>query len=84
MHGDKNKADDISWPFYTAIDEVLSNSARASPRSEEPEDEELNPQEFLCVSVAPDAEEDEPAAERPGDEWPLGQGPVFDVAGPTR
>ncbi|KAJ8680111.1 hypothetical protein QAD02_015898 [Eretmocerus hayati] len=25
VHGDKNRADDISWPFYSAIDEVLGN-----------------------------------------------------------
>lgn len=75
MHGDKNKADDISWPFYPAIDEILGNltlpqrtrrrrvSATKQPEEdyeeEEEEDEDLNPQEFLSVSVAPDDYEDD-------------------------
>jgi hypothetical protein len=67
VHGDKNRADDISWPFYTAIDEVLGNlglpstQRRTSCADEHnvPDDEDLDPQEFLYVSVAQDDENDE-------------------------
>ncbi|XP_012277760.1 uncharacterized protein LOC105698256 isoform X2 [Orussus abietinus] len=47
VHGDKNKADDVSWPFYSAIDEVLGYSQREN-------EEDVNPQEFLYVSVMPE------------------------------
>ena len=85
MHGDKNKADDVSWPFYTAIDEVLGklNPRAASsdrPDNDEDEEDELNPQEFLCVSVAPDDYADDvnqlPTASAELDRV---TGPVFDV-----
>ncbi|XP_011506000.1 PREDICTED: uncharacterized protein LOC105368637 [Ceratosolen solmsi marchali] len=70
VHGDKNRADDISWPFYTAIDEVLGNlglpssQRRASCTDEHnvPDDEDLDPQEFLYVSVSQDDENDESAS----------------------
>ncbi|XP_023247458.1 uncharacterized protein LOC106644539 isoform X2 [Copidosoma floridanum] len=69
VHGDKNRPDEISWPFYNAIDEVLSSLGlprgrrRNSCYDEEPEDEEhsdrdLDPQEFLCVSVAQDSDDE--------------------------
>ncbi|XP_046744921.1 transcription elongation factor SPT5-like isoform X5 [Diprion similis] len=49
VHGDKNKSDDISWPFYGAIDEVLG--AGYGNRNDE---DDVNPHEFLCLSVTPD------------------------------
>lgn len=60
VHGDKNKADDVSWPFYVAIDEVLGHSGRRESLDEDI----VNPHEFLCVSVTPEEpaspSEDEP------------------------
>ncbi|CAL7935599.1 unnamed protein product [Xylocopa violacea] len=50
VHGDKNKADDVSWPFYNAIDEILGHDRGSTPIS----DEYIDPHEFLCVSVAPE------------------------------
>ncbi|XP_076673572.1 uncharacterized protein LOC143371808 isoform X3 [Andrena cerasifolii] len=49
VHGDRSKADDVSWPFYTAIDEILGHD-RATPSNEE----YIDPHEFLCVSVTPE------------------------------
>lgn len=49
VHGDRSKADDVSWPFYTAIDEILGHD-RATPSN----DEYIDPHEFLCVSVTPE------------------------------
>ncbi|XP_058803316.1 uncharacterized protein LOC131671131 [Phymastichus coffea] len=61
VHGDKNRADDISWPFYRAIDEVIAslspsanNSRRRGAASCINDNYRRNPQEFLCVSVSPD------------------------------
>ncbi|XP_003427160.1 uncharacterized protein LOC100679386 [Nasonia vitripennis] len=94
VHGDKNKADDISWPFYAAIDEVLGGTSTPSSEptrqpsddEEEDEEEELNPQEFLCVSVDNDEDEDDASvnlyqgstSKVPGLE-PLRRGHVFDI-----
>ncbi|XP_043283374.1 uncharacterized protein [Venturia canescens] len=74
VHGDKNKADDVSWPFYSAIDEVVGNATRrrsnlgvAAEEEEEEEEEEgandenvVDPHEFLCVSVTPEESDHEP------------------------
>lgn len=73
VHGDKNKADDVSWPFYGAIDEVVGNATRRRSnlglvaREEEEEEEEddndenmVDPHEFLCVSVTPEESDHEP------------------------
>ncbi|XP_076248399.1 uncharacterized protein LOC143188179 isoform X2 [Calliopsis andreniformis] len=49
VHGDRSKADDVSWPFYNAIDEILGHD-RATPSN----DEYIDPHEFLCVSVTPE------------------------------
>ncbi|XP_076170425.1 uncharacterized protein LOC143148222 isoform X3 [Ptiloglossa arizonensis] len=49
VHGDRNKADDVSWPFYSAIDELLGHD-RGTPNH----DEYIDPHEFLCVSVTPE------------------------------
>lgn len=52
VHGDRNKADDVSWPFYSAIDELLGgeHGDRRTPSH----DEYIDPHEFLCVSVTPE------------------------------
>ncbi|XP_031840341.1 uncharacterized protein LOC116430400 isoform X2 [Nomia melanderi] len=52
VHGDRNKADDVSWPFYSAIDELLGggHGDRGTPSH----DEYIDPHEFLCVSVTPE------------------------------
>ena len=50
VHGDRNKADDVSWPFYSAIDQVLGHDRATSPIN----DEYIDPHEFLCVSVTPE------------------------------
>ncbi|KZC04790.1 hypothetical protein WN55_09589 [Dufourea novaeangliae] len=51
VHGDRNNADDVSWPFYTAIDELLGGvHDRVTPNH----DEYIDPHEFLCVSVTPE------------------------------
>ncbi|XP_076647286.1 uncharacterized protein LOC143355931 isoform X1 [Halictus rubicundus] len=51
VHGDRNKADDVSWPFYSAIDELLGGGHdRGTPNH----DEYIDPHEFLCVSVTPE------------------------------
>ncbi|XP_078042247.1 uncharacterized protein LOC144472779 isoform X2 [Augochlora pura] len=50
VHGDRNKADDVSWPFYSAIDELLGGHDRGTPNH----DEYIDPHEFLCVSVTPE------------------------------
>ncbi|XP_017761632.1 PREDICTED: uncharacterized protein LOC108551818 isoform X2 [Eufriesea mexicana] len=50
VHGDRNKANDVSWPFYNAIDEVLGYDRGTTPIN----DEYIDPHEFLCVSVTPE------------------------------
>ncbi|CAK9829190.1 hypothetical protein ANTRET_LOCUS6573 [Anthophora retusa] len=50
VHGDRNNADDVSWPFYNAIDEVLGYDRDTTPQN----DEYIDPHEFLCVSVIPE------------------------------
>nr|XP_012138087.1 PREDICTED: uncharacterized protein LOC105662167 isoform X4 [Megachile rotundata] len=50
VHGDRNKADDVSWPFYSAIDQLLGHDRGATPIN----DEYIDPHEFLCVSVTPE------------------------------
>ncbi|XP_076623514.1 uncharacterized protein LOC143342990 isoform X1 [Colletes latitarsis] len=50
VHGDRNKADDVSWPFYSAIDELLGHDRGGTPNH----DEYIDPHEFLCVSVTPE------------------------------
>ncbi|KAG7187741.1 hypothetical protein KM043_016791 [Ampulex compressa] len=57
VHGDRNNANDVSWPFYNAIDEVLGEGRR-TPNN----DEFIDPHEFLCVSVTP---EEPPSPVRP-------------------
>ncbi|XP_015598366.1 uncharacterized protein LOC107269246 [Cephus cinctus] len=54
VHGDRNKVDDVSWPFYTAIDEVLGFAQRTSILVDDVDDGPIDPHEFLCVSVTPD------------------------------
>ncbi|XP_048508642.1 uncharacterized protein LOC105683395 isoform X3 [Athalia rosae] len=56
VHGDKNKSDDVSWPFYGAIDEVLGYGQRV-------DEDDVNPHEFLCLSVTG---EEEPASPEEG------------------
>ncbi|XP_043586438.1 uncharacterized protein LOC122569433 isoform X2 [Bombus pyrosoma] len=50
VHGDRNNVDDVSWPFYNAIDEVLGYDRGSTPIG----DEYIDPHEFLCVSVTPE------------------------------
>ncbi|CAD1471421.1 unnamed protein product [Heterotrigona itama] len=50
VHGDRNKADDVSWPFYNAIDEILGYDQGSTPTN----DVYIDPREFLCVSVTPE------------------------------
>ncbi|XP_026673147.1 uncharacterized protein LOC108629485 isoform X2 [Ceratina calcarata] len=50
VHGDRNKTDDISWPFYNAIDEVVGFDREKTPIN----DDFIDPHEFLCVSVTPE------------------------------
>lgn len=49
MHGDRSKADDVSWPFYSAIDEILGHD-RVTPNH----DDYIDAHEFLCISVTPE------------------------------
>ncbi|XP_054012846.1 uncharacterized protein LOC128894855 isoform X2 [Hylaeus anthracinus] len=51
VHGDRNKEDDVSWPFYSAIDELLGGHDRGGTPNH---DEYIDPHEFLCVSVTPE------------------------------
>ncbi|XP_011307269.1 uncharacterized protein [Fopius arisanus] len=65
VQGDKNRADDVSWPFFNAIEEVVhgQRSVRAVPDNyaEDNEiEEEVDPHEFLCVSVTPSDEQISP------------------------
>ncbi|XP_043525173.1 uncharacterized protein LOC122536689 isoform X2 [Frieseomelitta varia] len=50
VHGDRNKADDVSWPFYNAIDEILGYDQGSTLTN----DVYIDPHEFLCVSVTPE------------------------------
>ncbi|XP_066590021.1 uncharacterized protein [Prorops nasuta] len=50
VHGDRNKSDDVSWPFFLAIDEVLEGNGRKP----EVDEDYVDPREFLCISVAPE------------------------------
>lgn len=50
VHGDRNKADDVSWPFYNAIDEILGYDHGSTLTN----DLYIDPHEFLCVSVTPE------------------------------
>ncbi|KOC63258.1 hypothetical protein WH47_02767 [Habropoda laboriosa] len=50
VHGDRNNADDVSWPFYNAIDEILGYDRDTTVSN----DEYIDPHEFLCVSVTPE------------------------------
>ncbi|KOX81334.1 hypothetical protein WN51_10666 [Melipona quadrifasciata] len=50
VHGDKTKANDISWPYYNAIDEILGYDEGSTPTN----DVYIDPHEFLCLSVTPE------------------------------
>lgn len=51
VHGDRNKTGDVSWPFYSAIDEVVAGHDREQTPIN---DDFIDPHEFLCVSVTPE------------------------------
>ncbi|KAK1116431.1 hypothetical protein K0M31_019049 [Melipona bicolor] len=50
VHGDRNEADDVSWPYYNAIDEILGYNQGSTPTN----DVYIDPYEFLCLSVTPE------------------------------
>lgn len=50
VHGDRNNADDVSWPYYNAMDEIFGYD-KGSTRTN---DVYIDPHEFLCLSVTPE------------------------------
>ncbi|XP_008557197.1 uncharacterized protein LOC103578037 isoform X1 [Microplitis demolitor] len=54
VHGDKNNADDVSWPFYSALDEIVTSSktTQFNKKIIDQDSQQVDPHEFLCVSVS--------------------------------
>ncbi|CAG5089743.1 Protein of unknown function [Cotesia congregata] len=65
VHGDKNNADDVSWPFYSAIDEIVSSCNKITQSNQNQQilyDNQIDPHQFLYVSVNSDEQTEEEIA----------------------
>ncbi|KAH0561487.1 uncharacterized protein LOC123266266 [Cotesia glomerata] len=65
VHGDKNNADDVSWPFYSAIDEIVSSCNKITQSNQNQQilyDNQIDPHQFLYVSVNSDEQPEEEIA----------------------